>query len=166
MKKLLSAAAAIVLAASLGACSSDSKSSKDSSSSGGDYCSLLKDAKGGFGSLSADQLSEDSFSKTRDQIQSLQDSATGSIADDWGTLGGALDDLKAAVDKAGMSLSDVPALITGKVPDGVTPTEAQEVVAALQKMGSDPAVATAANEIQADATKTCKVDLGSSTPSN
>lgn len=186
MKKLLTVVAAVVLTASLGACSDDSGdpatsagsgspessgASDSTDTSGDDYCSLLEETRAGLNGLSAEQLNDEQFAETREQIQGLEDSASGQIAEDWATLGSSLDDLKAAVEAAGLSLADVPQLITGEVPNGTDPGQAQQVVTELQKIGTDPALQTAADEIATDAKKTCDVDLqddgaDTATPSN
>src|SRR4051812_8900022 len=120
MKRVSAAVAALLLVVTVSGCSGSS----DSGSSG-DYCSLLKKNEDSFSALGFDQLDDEAFAKSRATIDDLQQAASGSIADDWQTLGTSLDDLKKAVEDAGISLSDIPQLITGNVPAGLDPNEAQ-----------------------------------------
>ncbi len=76
-----------------------------------------------------------------------------------------MDELKQAVEDAGVSLSDIPQLITGNAPNGLDPAEAQQLVSELQKFASNPELSAAANQIQTDAQQTCNVDL-QGTPSS
>jgi hypothetical protein len=160
MKKLSAAVVALLLLVTISACSGSS----DSSSSD-DYCSLLKKSQDSFGALGFDKLTNDDFDTSRATIDKLQQAASGSIADDWATLGTALDDLKKAVEDAGITMSDIPQLITGNVPQGLDPNEAQALVGKLQQFAANTDLTKAADEIQSDAKKTCNVDL-QGTPSS
>ena len=171
MQKLLAAVAALFLVVTVSACSGSSDNSSTSntgssdSSSSDDYCSLLKKSQDSFVALGFDQLTDEEFAKSRATIDELEQAASGQIADDWATLGQSLDDLKKAVEDAGITLSDIPKLITGTVPTGLDPMKAQELVGKLQQFGANPDLSKAANEIQADAKTTCNVDL-QGTPSS
>lgn len=154
MKKLPAAFAALLLAVAASACSGS-----DKNASAGDYCSLLMKNQGSFSALGFDKLTDEDFAKSRESVDQLQQAATGAVADDWATLGQALDGLKKAVDDAGVTMSDIPQLITGRAPNGLDPTRAQALVAELQQFASNPELSKAAEGIQADAQKTCNVDL-------
>jgi len=155
MRKLaLAAASAPVVLFALSGCGGS-----DNGSSGDNYCDLLKKSQDSFSALAFDKLTEEDFATSQETIGKLEDAASGSIADDWHTLGAALDDLKAAVEAAGLSMSDIPHLITGNVPNGLDPTQAQQLVGKLQQIGQDQDLSAAANEIADDAKQTCNVTL-------
>ncbi len=158
MKRLSAAVAALLLGVTLGACSSSGSDDQKSSSSG-DYCAVLKRSQDSFGALGFDRLTDEQFAKSRESISQLQQAASGPIADDWSTLGTGLDGLKKAVEDAGVSLSDIPQLVTGNAPNGLDPAQAQQLVGELQKFAANPELSKAANEIQTDAKQTCNVDL-------
>jgi hypothetical protein len=157
MNKLFAGAAVVALVVSLASCS-DSDSDDDNQSSSNDYCSLLSKSRD-FSALTMNSLSDEGFDKARASVKDLQDAASGTVADDWAALGNSLDSLKAAADKAGISVSDVSSLLSGNVPQGLSPDEAQQVVTTIQQVMSDPKLATAADDIATDAKKTCHVDL-------
>lgn len=124
-----------------------------------DYCDLLKKSQDSFGALAFDKVNEEDFATSQETFGKLEDAASGSIADDWHTLGAALDDLRTAVESAGLSMSDIPNLITGNAPAGLDPTQAQELVGKLQQIGQDEDLSAAANEIADDAKQTCNITL-------
>jgi hypothetical protein len=136
-------------------------SSGGSSSSSGDYCSELKADKAYFESLSGSNADLSNIDQVFSKVHTLADDAPDNISDDWKTLDDAISTIENALKDAGIKPSDLAAIQKGQVPPGVDISKLQALAPKLQSLnGSD--VTTAANNIAADAKKSCDVDLTSS----
>ncbi|HVQ18303.1 MAG TPA: hypothetical protein VMT27_04620 [Actinomycetes bacterium] len=144
-------------AAGLTACGSDSSIG---SSASGSYCDELKADKGDFASLSGSNADLGNLDQVFKKLHTLADDAPDNVADDWKTLDGAVTTIETALKDAGVTSSDLAALQNGQVPKDVDPAKLQALLPKLQALSSAD-VTDAANNIAADAKKTCGVDLGS-----
>jgi hypothetical protein len=129
----------------------------DSSSSGG-YCDELKADKTYFESLNGSNADLGNLDQVFAKVHTLAADAPSNVADDWKTLDGAISTLESALKEAGIKPSDLAALQNGQVPQGVDMSKLQALGPKLQALNSGD-VSTAADNIAADAKKTCGVDL-------
>jgi hypothetical protein len=152
-------AVALTLAATgLTACGSDSSSG---SSASGSYCDELKADKGDFASLSGSNADLGNLDQVFQKLHTLANDAPDNVADDWKTLDGAVTTIETALKDAGVTSSDLAALQNGQVPKDVDPAKLQALAPKLQALSSTD-VTKAADNIAADAKKTCGVDLTAS----
>jgi len=136
-------------------------SSGGSSSSSGDYCSELKADKAYFESLSGSNADLSNIDQVFSKVHTLADDAPDNISDDWKTLDDAISTIENALKDAGIKPSDLAAIQKGQVPPGVDISKLQALAPKLQSLNSSD-VTDAANNIAADAKKSCDVDLTSS----
>lgn len=156
---------AVALTIALVGCSvdDDPKETPDDPSAKPDaYCALLERVQGDVSSFDFRSLSQAQFTDLRDKIQQLADAADGQIQTDWQKLGGSLDQLQAVLDSAHLTVEDLPQLARGQVPNGADVNQIQAVSAVMQTLSTDPALASASADIQADARDQCDVNLGGS----
>jgi len=155
---VIGAVALTLTATTLAACGSGGGSSDSS----GVYCTELKadkayfDSISGSGSTDISQLG-DAFSR----VHALAGDAPDNVADDWKTLDGAITTIETALADAGIKVSDLAALQSGKVPPGVDPAKLAALAPKLEAL-SNSDVSDAADRIAADAKTSCGVDLTSS----
>jgi len=126
------------------------------SAGGGDYCDSIEDAKAEFGDIEGGDFA--GFDQAIDTVHELADDAPDEVADDWEVLEGALDDLVAALEKAGIELSDLEAMSRGEMPPGLDPAKLQELAADMQDFGGEE-LETATDNIEKHAKDECDVDL-------
>ncbi len=136
-------------------------SSGSGSSSSGDYCSELKADKAYFESLSGSNADLSNLDQVFSKVHTLADDAPDNISDDWKTLDDAISTIENALKDAGIKPSDLAAIQKGQVPPGVDISKLQALAPKLQSLNSSD-VTDAANNIAADAKKSCDVDLTSS----
>ena len=145
----------VLLSASLVAgCGGDGGSSSGS----GAYCKDLKAAKADFDTFNS---SSPDFEKLDDAFQTMHDLSDGAppeVADEWKTLDGALTSMEKTLADAGLEVSDLGALATGGLPEGVTAEEMQSLFPKLQELSSEK-VEKAGDKIQKHAKDECGVDL-------
>lgn len=155
---------AVAVTVALVSCSGDGdqKTQADPSAEPDAYCALLERVQGDVSSFDFRSLSQAEFTDLRDKVQQLADAADGQIQTDWQTLGGSLDQLQAALDSARLTVEDLPQLAQGQVPNGADVDQIQAVTAVMQTLSTDPGIATASTDIQADAQERCDVSLGGS----
>ncbi len=152
MKKTLGLMSAVLMAVSLASCS-------DSGGSG-DYCDTLKDSQTQFSDLNIATLSDAEFTDLRDRVGTLEDQAPSDVSDDWGTLGGKLDEFKTLLDDAGIGLGDIESLRQGNLPEGADPAKLQELAPKMQEFVTDPSLAEAQQAIKENAKSECNITLG------
>jgi hypothetical protein len=153
MNAVIGSATLALTATMLVACGSGDSGS---SASGG-YCDELKADKTYFESLSSgsDLNNLDTvFSK----VHTLAADAPSNISADWKTLDGAISTIEDALQSAGLKPSDLAAMQKGQVPKGVDVSKLQALAPKLQSLSSTD-VSDAADNIAADAKKSCGVDL-------
>ena len=136
-------------------------SNDSGSSSSGDYCDELKADKAYFESLSGSDADMSNIDQVFAKVHTLADDAPDNVADDWKTLDDAISTIETALKDAGLKPSDLAAMQKGQMPQGVDLSKLQELAPKLQSLSSGD-VTTAANNIAADAKKTCDLDLTSS----
>ncbi|MBZ5734045.1 hypothetical protein K8Z61_06005 [Nocardioides sp. TRM66260-LWL] len=161
MKRILAGLAATVcLSAGLTGCGGGD----DSNAGGGGYCDQLKQAQSTLGSLEAADLSK--FQSLVDVVSRFADSAPDNVKPAWQTIDGALQEFQAALADAGLKVSDLAGLSSGRIPPGVDAKKISELGTKVQKLASEE-TQKAGETISADAQKTCQITLGgaSSTPS-
>ena len=154
---VIGAVALSLAATTLAACGSGGGGS---SASG--YCTELKADKAYFDSISGSGSADmtklgDAFSR----VHTLAGDAPDNVADDWKTLDTAITTIENALSDAGIKLSDLAAMQSGKVPPGVDPSKLAALAPKLEAL-SNSDVSKAADNIAADAKKSCGVDLTSS----
>ncbi|MGY2874511.1 hypothetical protein ACVW00_001701 [Marmoricola sp. URHA0025 HA25] len=160
----------VVLSASLvagcGSSSGDKTSSGSSgdkgSSSSGDYCKQLKAAKADFDTFNSGTPDFSKFDDAIGTFHKLADNAPSDVAADWKTLDEALSSMEKALSDAGLKISDLSAITSGKLPDGMTPAQLQELGPKLQAAfaGLDTDAAQKAGDaIEKNAKSKCGVDL-------
>lgn len=157
MKAVIGSLTLTLAATTLAACGSGG----GSSDSAGSYCTELKADKAYFDTISGSSNSDmsklgDAFSR----IHSLAKNAPANVADDWKTLDTALTTIENALADAGLKPSDLASMQSGQLPPGADPAKLAALVPKLQALSSS-GVSDAADRIQADAKKSCGVDLGS-----
>jgi hypothetical protein len=129
---------------------------------GGDtdaYCDSVKEAKTELGGLEDGDFAE--LDKAIDRIHELADDAPDEVADDWKVLDGAVSDMEAALEEAGLEMSDLEGLTQGEIPEGVDQQKLAALGADLNKIGSAE-VQEAADNIEKHAKDECDVDLSGS----
>jgi hypothetical protein len=94
-------------------------------------------------------------------MHTLADDAPDNISSDWKTVDDAISTIETALKDAGLKPSDLAAMQKGQMPQGVDLSKLQALAPKLQSLSSGD-VTTAANNIAADAKKTCGLDLASS----
>lgn len=152
MKITLSLVGVLLLGTSLAACGG---SSDDGAS--GTYCEGIKSAKPVFESLSKGDLAqlEEGFNTFHDLAKKAPDDLKG----DWKTLDNAATTIETALAGAGVKMSDLSGIQSGKVPAGVDMTKLAGLAGDLQKLNNAD-FAKARTAISDQAKDTCKVDLG------
>jgi hypothetical protein len=154
---LIGSVALTLAATGLSACGSDNSGS----SASGDYCSELKADKTFFGTLSGSNPDLSQLDQVFQKMHTLAADAPDNVSSDWKTLDGAVTTIETALSDAGLKASDLAALQNGQVPKGVDVSKLQALAPKLQSLSSTD-VSKAADNISADAKKTCGVDLSAS----
>ena len=128
------------------------------------YCKDLKAAKSDFSALNSSTPNFDAFSKAIDTFHKLADKAPSEVSSEWKTLDGAFTTLEKDLKDAGLTLKDLGTITQGKIPDGMTAQDLQEVTPKLQAIFTkldDAKFKKAGDKIEKHAKKECNVDLGS-----
>lgn len=182
VRKIACAVAIVLLGLSLTSCSSSSdsgsgsqgaktntaKATTDSSpspSTAGDtntdaaYCSTLKQARQDFSGFDFTSLSDAQFTKFRSRLQTIQDQAPASVADDWRLLGNKLDQIKNLLGKAGVSFNDLQKLQRNQIPAGFDLKKFKAIVPKLKKLANDPGIEQARNAIAHSAKTDCHISM-------
>ncbi len=151
MKITLTLASVLLLGTSLAACGGGDDEA------GGDYCTDIKAAKPVFESLSNGDLAqlEAGFNTFHD----LADEAPGDLKDEWKTLDNAATEIEKSLAGAGVKMSDLAGIQSGKIPAGVDMAKLSSLAGELQKLNNAD-FAKARTTIADQAKDTCKVDLG------
>jgi hypothetical protein len=131
------------------------------SNSAGGYCTELKADKTYFESLSGSNSDISQLDSVFSAVHKLAADAPSSVSADWKTLDGAITTLENALKAAGLKPSDLASLSSGNLPQGVDPAKLQALLPKLQSLNSAD-VSKAADNIAADAKKSCGVDLTAS----
>lgn len=131
------------------------------SGEGSAYCDDLKSAKAEFSSLDSDNPDMADLDKAFDRMHELAGEAPDSVKDDWETLDGAIQDLKAALEDAGLTMEDLGNMQNGQMPENFDPAKLQELAPKLQSIGGQE-FQDAADAIEKNAKDECNVDLSSS----
>jgi hypothetical protein len=156
LKLALGSATLALIAGLLAACGSSG-----GSSASGSYCDELKSDKAYFESLSGSSSGVGNLDQMFAKVHSLANDAPANVADDWKTLDDAITTIESALKEAGIKPSDLAKMQNGQVPPGVDISKLQALAPKLQALSSSD-VSTAADNIAADAKKSCKIDLTSS----
>jgi len=155
VKRILSMVAVAALGLCLlTACGDDKGDGAGGSSK--DYCADLKSTKKEFDALKGGDYS--TLQKTTDAMKRLSGEAPDEIKDDWATLLDGFEKIVAALKKAGLSDSDMAALQSGQVPDGVDMDALTGLMNEIKSLQSD-AFLKAVDDINKHAKDKCGVDL-------
>lgn len=151
MKIIMSLAGVLLLGTTLSACGGGDDGAS------GTYCTDIKAAKPVFESLSKGDLAqlEEGFNTFHD----LAKESPSDLKDEWKTLDNAATTIEKALADAGVKMSDLAGIQSGKVPAGVDMTKLASLAGDLQKLNNDD-FAKARTAISDQAKDTCKVDLG------
>ena len=125
------------------------------------YCDELKTDKAYFESLSGSNGDISQLDNVFTAVHKLAADAPSNVSGDWKTLDGAITTIESALKEAGLKPSDLASLSSGNLPQGVDPSKLQALLPKLQSLNSGD-VSKAADNIAADAKKTCGVDLNAS----
>ena len=120
------------------------------------YCEQLESARQQFDALAEGDLAE--FDEAISTLQETADTAPPEIADDWEQLLAPLDQLEAALDKAGLTFGELEALSQGDIPPDVDLQALEQLateVDALDSSGAEDAEAA----ITEQASEECGIDL-------
>ena len=158
MKISLTLAGVALLGASLAACSGGGSDSTSSSGASGSYCKDVAAAKPVFDSLSQGDLAQ--LEKGFQAFHDLAAEAPAELKDEWKTLDSAVTTIEGALEDAGIKMSDLADIQSGKIPEGVDVTKLTGFATQLQELNNDE-FTKARNAIGDQAKKTCDVDLGS-----
>jgi len=137
------AASAVIAASTLAGCGGS-----------GDYCDSLEAAEAEFGSLDDGDFAE--FDAALNTFRDLADEAPSEVEEQWQTLVGAIDDLEAAFEEAGLSFSDLDGLGAGELPEDVDEEALTEALASLEDLDEE-ALTQAGEEIQEHGESECDV---------
>ena len=121
-----------------------------------DYCSALKADRGAFADMAGGDGAVAVLTH-RDLLHNLGDKAPDDLSDEWHTFLAAVDNLDAALKKAGVKPSE---FTNGKPPAGLDAKDRQAIAEAADGL-SQPDTVAAAQGIDAEARDVCKVNLGS-----
>lgn len=156
MKISLALAGVALLASTLAACGG---SDSDDSGADSDYCKDIKTASKTFGNLDSGDIGKlgDAFTT----FHKLAAESPDTIKSDWKKLDSAVTTVEDGLKDAGIKLSDLSELQTGKIPKGVDVSKLRSLATDLQKLG-DAEFDKASKKIEKHAKDECKVDLGSS----
>jgi hypothetical protein len=124
----------------------------------GDYCADLKSAKNTVEVLGAASLSQDSFDQLSDVLHIVGDEAPHSVADDWKTLGDALDSISHALQTAGITFDDLDKIGQPGVPK-VDRVNLRTLTHALNSLRG-PGIARAQTVINLEVKSDCGFALG------
>lgn len=131
------------------------------SSASGGYCDELKSDKAYFQSLGGSNSDVSNLDQVFAKVHALANDAPSNVAGDWKTVDNAITTIESALKEAGIKPSDLAAMQNGQVPQGVDISKLQALAPKLQALSSSD-VSTAADNIAADAKKSCNLDLTSS----
>ncbi len=151
-QRLVLAAVAALCASVLTACGGGTKA----------YCDDLRDANKDFSSLDNADFSK--FDEAISRMHKLADEAPDAVADDWKVLDGALNDLQAALKKAGLTTDDLAKMSSGQMPENFDMSKLEQLQQDMSSLG-DAKFEDASNAIEKHAKDECNVDLGASSTS-
>lgn len=123
------------------------------------YCEDLRSAEEQFSSFDDGDAAQ--FEKAVATFRELGEAAPEEVADDWEAFLGAFDQLEAALEDAGIELSDLEQIQQGNLPEGVSPEDLQALGAEIESL-SDGTVEKAGDAIEEHAQTECDVDLSGS----
>lgn len=141
-----------------GSASSSSSGSAESDSGQSDaertatYCSDYKKTIAAFDTEEAPSIAQ--VKKVSGQFDDLADEAPDNVASQWQTISGGFADLVDALESTGITPKQYAQARSGKLPQGVSAAELQQVKNAGQKLDADK-FDSAFKAIDADAKKTC-----------
>lgn len=145
MKVTAVAVSAIFVASTLAGCGGGSA-----------YCDALQEADEEFASLDEGNFGE--MDNALDRIQELADEAPSEIEEEWTILDGAITDLRAALDDAGITFADLGGIQSGELPEGFDEASLTELATELQQLGSAE-FEEASITIEEHAQDECDIDL-------
>ncbi len=130
---------------------SESPTESESAAGGSsDYCQQLEDAEKQFNSLAAGDLAQ--FDAAITTLQGLGEAAPAELSGAWDEVLAPLEQLEAALGRAGLTFDDLDGLSRGEIPPGVDPQSLQQLATEVQGLNSaDAAEAQAAITEQAAA---------------
>jgi hypothetical protein len=131
------------------------------SGASGSYCDELKSDKAYFQSLGGSNADMSNLDQMFARVHSLAKDAPANVSGDWKTLDDAITTIQSAFKEAGIKPSDLAAMQNGQVPQGVDISKLQALAPKLEALSSSD-VSKAADNIAADAKKSCNLDLTSS----
>lgn len=128
-----------------------------SSADGGDYCSLIEDVRGEFGSIEGDDATLDDMSTMSDRMGEIADAAPSEVTKEWESMHSAIDDLVTALEDAGVE-ADVPLeeAVTKVVEEDKS--KAQDLMGSMQGLSD---VQADVETVQKNVKDECGIDLGS-----
>jgi hypothetical protein len=155
MKISLTLAGVVLLGTSLAACGGSGDDG--GGGGGGDYCADLKKAQSTFADVSGSDFSAlDSAIKT---FHKLADEAPSDVAAEWKTLDGAFVKVEDALADAGIKMSDLADIQSGKIPEGADVSKLSSLGTTFSEISSDK-VLDAQKVIEKHAKDECDVELG------
>lgn len=122
------------------------------------YCEDLRSAEEQFSSFGDDAAQ---FEEAVATFRELGEEAPDEVADDWEAFLGAFDELEAALNDAGIELSDLEEIQQGNLPEGVSQEDLRALGTEIEAL-SDGTVEKAGSAIEEHAKTECDVDLSGS----
>jgi len=139
-------AISVAAAASLVGCGDDAPST--SADSG--YCSDVQDAKDSFDALLNNQIDQQAFEDLGVQLKAIAGEAPASIKAKWLTVSTAVDDFRAALDDAGLTMEDMHDMGSGPMSGGAAMERAMNAAAALGAASFSTAQSAVARNVQSE----------------
>jgi len=160
MKKIVGASAAALMAMSVlvGCGGAGGGGGGGGGFASGNYCGDLKSAKDAVSSLGSGALTQAKFDQLSADLHGIASEAPADVKGDWSTLAQAIDSLKAALDKAGVSLDDLQNLGSGGAT--IDPAKLQALAAATKSLDSD-ALTKATDAIAKEVKTECNLVISS-----
>lgn len=120
-----------------------------------EYCSAIKDAKSTLGGIDGSDVTNADFDKLSSTLHDIADKSPDSVKDDWNKLGDSVDELRKALDDAGVKAEDLqdPSSVKDVDPDKLT-----KITDAAKSMTE---AADSKDAITDEVKKDCDIDLGS-----
>jgi len=150
MKLSLTLAGIAVIGASLAGCGGGGDGDTDA------YCKEVKAAQSDFKALSSGDAG--GFDDAFDAFHDLAKAAPDKVADDWKTVDGAMTTIQEAFKDAGISLSDLDEMQSGKIPEGADLSKINDLGSTFEDLDSDD-VTKATQNISEHAKAECDIDL-------
>lgn len=135
---------------------SDDGGDGDGGSDGDDYCGLIEDVRGEFGSLEGDGTTLGTLSTLSDRISEISEAAPSEASESWGNMHSAVDEMVTALEDAGVDedkpLEDAVNEVVQEDKD-----KAQELMSSVSGL---QAVQSDVEKAQKNVKDECDIDLG------